>query len=59
MSTLDNASAVEPLQVAAMIDRLNATRHRKDWTQWKELDIVVMISTKKANNESICPSFVN
>ncbi|XP_071830344.1 1-deoxyxylulose-5-phosphate synthase YajO-like [Apostichopus japonicus] len=33
MSTLDNASAVEPLQVAAMIDRLNATRHRKDWTQ--------------------------
>lgn len=55
MSTLDNASAVEPLQVAAMIDRLNATRHRKDWTQWKELDIVVMISTKKANNESLCP----
>lgn len=44
MTTLDEASAVPPLQVAAMIDRINETRCRKDWTQWESNSCVLMIS---------------
>lgn len=33
MSALDDASAVQPLQVAEMITRVNTNRLRKDWTQ--------------------------